>query len=44
MINSPAAISHRASVPRPSRRPTIGIARTAAIPAGDMTNPEVNAS
>src|SRR6516165_8973685 len=38
MVSSPATITHRVSVPRPSRKPTTGIAATAKNPAGDMTN------
>src|SRR5208283_1407094 len=37
MINSPAAISHRASVLSPSRRPTIGIAESSLIVEEVMT-------
>jgi hypothetical protein len=44
MISRPAAIIHRASVPRPSRRPTTGIATTAKNPAGDKTRPALSAS
>ena len=37
--NRPAPINHRASVLRPSMKPTTGIAITAKNPAGDITSP-----
>ena len=44
MTSSPAAISQRASVPRPRRTPTTSIIRMEKTPEGDITSPETKAS
>ena len=44
MTTNPAAISLRASVPRPSRTPTMSIITMENTPEGDITSPETKAS